>query len=283
MMQSADRGVSLDEIVQNSSIEIIPLKGAEEKAAMVPAGTPMSMTCSPRFGLSRTLDHVAAARRSGHRVVPHLAARMVEDRQQLRDFVRQVTDLGVDELFVIGGDGDEPVGKYREAAEVLQELGEFDHGLTRLGIGCYPEGHPKVEDDVLFDALSRKQQYADYMVSQLCFDARALATWIRSARDRGIALPLRIGIAAPLQIRKLIELSVKIGVGQSLRFLSKQHGMVGNLLLGRAYEPMDLLLALRQEISFADVSVEGLHLFSFNQVEATLAWLSRTSDTEKAG
>jgi methylenetetrahydrofolate reductase (NADPH) len=283
MVQSADRGVSLDEIVQNSSIEIIPLKGAEEKAAMVPAGTRMSMTCSPKFGLARTLDHVAAARRSGHEVVPHLAARMVGDRQELRDFVRRITDLGVDELFVIGGDGDEPVGKFSEAAEVLQELGEFDHGLSRLGIGCYPEGHPKIADDALFDALSRKQQYADYMVSQLCFDARALAGWLRSARDRRVTLPLRIGVAAPLQIRKLLELSVKIGVGQSLRFLSKQHGMVGNLLLGRTYEPMDLLLALQQEVSFTDFSVEGLHLFSFNQVDATLAWLSRTAETEKAG
>jgi methylenetetrahydrofolate reductase (NADPH) len=282
-VQPADWGTSLDDIVLNSSIEIIPLKGAEEKVAIVPTDTTVTITCSPKFGLSRTLDHVAMACRSGHRVVPHLAARMVDDRQELRDFVRRITDLGVDDLYVIGGDGAEPVGRFREAAEILQELGEFDHGLSRLGISCYPEGHPKIAEDALFDALLRKQQYADYMVSQLCFDASAMVGWLRSARDRGVTLPLRIGVAAPLQIRKLIELSVKIGVGQSVRFLSKQHGLVGNLLLGRAYEPMDLLLAIRKEISFDDLSVEGLHLFSFNQVEATLDWLSRTSGAEKAG
>ncbi|MFG3137644.1 methylenetetrahydrofolate reductase [Streptomyces sp. NPDC048211] len=276
MAQSADPGILVDGIVRRSSIEIIPLKGAQEKAAAVPAGTTISVTCSPRFGLSRTLDHVAAACRSGHRVVPHLAARMVEDRRALREFVRTVTDLGVDEMFVIGGDGEKPAGRFGEAAEILEELGEFDHGLTRLGIGCYPEGHPKVADDVLFDALLRKQSYADYMVSQLCFDGAALAGWLRTARERGIRLPLRIGVAAPLQIRKLIELSVRIGVGQSVRFLSKQHGMVGSLLLGRAYEPMDLLHAVHDDISFADFSVEGLHLFSFNQVDVTLDWLSRT-------
>ncbi|PPS90815.1 methylenetetrahydrofolate reductase [Streptomyces sp. MH60] len=283
MAHSADPELSVDELVRNSSIEIVPLKGAQEKVDAVPVGTTVSVTCSPRFGLARTLDHVAAACRSGHRVVPHLAARMVEDRAALRDFVRGVTDLGVEELFVIGGDGEKPVGRFSEAAEILEELVEFDHGLSRIGVGCYPEGHPKIADDVLFEALLRKQQHADYMVSQLCFDASALAGWLRSARERGVTLPLRMGVAAPLQIRKLIELSVKIGVGQSLRFLSKQHGMVGNLLLGRAYEPLDLLLAVREEISFTDLSVEGLHLFSFNQVDTTLDWLYRASGVEKAG
>ncbi|MFG2357379.1 methylenetetrahydrofolate reductase [Streptomyces sp. NPDC048521] len=283
MVRPAGRGLTIDEIVRASSIEIIPLKDAEKKAAAVPTGTTVSITCSPKFGLSRTLDHVAAACRSGLRVVPHLAARMVEGRPHLRDFVRRVTDLGVEELFIVGGDGEEPVGAYSEALDILQELGEFDHGLTRLGIGCYPEGHPKIADERLFEVLSLKQHYADYMVSQLCFDAFALTGWLRSARERGITLPLRVGVAAPLQTRKLIELSVKIGVGQSVRFLSKQHGMVGSLLLGRSYDPMDLLRAVQKEISFTELSVEGLHLFSFNQVDATLEWLFRATGTEKTG
>lgn len=166
MTHPTGRETSVDDIVRNSSIEIIPLKGAEEKAAVVPAGTTVTITCSPRFGLSRTLDHVEAACRSGHRVVPHLAARMVEDRRELREFIRRITDLGVDDLYVVGGDGEQPAGRFGEAGEILEELGEFDHTLKRLGVGCYPEGHPKIADETLFDALVRKQQYADYMVSQ---------------------------------------------------------------------------------------------------------------------
>lgn len=244
----------------------------------MPADRPLTITCSPKFGLERTLRHVASARRAGHRVVPHLAARMVGDRQELRSFVNQVVDLGVDDLYVVGGDGDLPVGPYSDALEILRDLAEFDHGLRRLGVGCYPEGHPKIDDEVLHEALLRKQQYADYMVSQLCFDSGALAGWLGSARAGGVTLPLRVGVAAPLQTRKLIELSLRIGVGQSVRFLSKQHGIVGNLLLGRAYEPLDLVTELSREISFIDAGVEGLHLFSFNQVEPTLGWLSRAGE-----
>ncbi|MFD5723352.1 methylenetetrahydrofolate reductase [Streptomyces sp. NPDC127036] len=275
--------MSLADVVRRSSIEIIPLKGAEGKLAGVPTRTSVSITCSPRFGLSRTLDHVEAASRSGLHVVPHLAARMVEGRQHLRDFVHRLNDLGVDELFVIGGDGEEPLGSFYEAADILRELKEFDHTLSRIGIGCYPEGHPKISEGALRDALQHKQQYADYMVSQLCFDASVLAGWLRAVRDSGILLPLRVGVAAPLQLRKLIELSLKIGVGQSVRYLSKQNGLIGNLVLGRSYEPMDLLLALQDEVSFGELSIEGLHLFSFNQVEATLDWLSSVSGGQKAG
>jgi methylenetetrahydrofolate reductase (NADPH) len=275
MVQVLDGEISIPDLVRTATVEVIPLKGAAEKVAAVPVDTTVTITCSPRFGLARTLEHVAAARATGHRVVPHLAARMVADERRLRDFVRRVTDLGVDDLYVIGGDAEEPVGGFTEASQVLQALRDFDHGLKRIGVGCYPEGHPSIPDDALFDALERKQPYADYMVSQLCFDAAALVGWLRTMRDAGIQLPLRIGLAAPLQTRKLIELSLKIGVGRSVRYLSKQNGFVGNLLLGRAYEPAQLLAEVGNKGSFLNLGVEGLHLFSFNQIEATVDWQAR--------
>jgi methylenetetrahydrofolate reductase (NADPH) len=281
MAQTADP--VFDRVLESSSIEVIPLKGADETVARMPVGTPVTITCSPKFGLDRTLEHVRRARHAGHHVVPHLAARMVADRRELRDFVTRIVDLGVDDLYVVGGDAVTPVGAFSEASQVLEELQEFDHGLTRLGVGCYPEGHPKIPQDLLLDALVRKQEYADYMVSQLCFDAGALVDWLQMVRATGVTLPLRVGVAAPLQTRKLVELSLKIGVGQSVRFLSKQHGIVGNLLLGRAYEPLDLVHELADRVSFDEQAVEGLHLFSFNQLEVTLDWLARARGTSPTG
>jgi methylenetetrahydrofolate reductase (NADPH) len=278
-MARINAGASVEDLVRSANIEVIPLKGAEEKVSAVPVGTTVTITCSPKFGLDRTLDHVAHARATGHRVVPHLAARMVKDQTELRDFVRKINDLGVDDLYVIGGDGDAPVGNFREASEILEALQEFDHGLTRIGVGCYPEGHPKVSDEALLDALRRKQQYAHYMVSQLCFDATAIVKWLAELRSSGIDLPLRIGLAAPLQTRKLVELSLRIGVGSSVGFLTKQHGFVGNLLLGRSYEPVELLHDIAEKISSDDMKIEGLHMFSFNQIDATVAWQLRSASS----
>jgi methylenetetrahydrofolate reductase (NADPH) len=112
------------------------------------------------------------------------------------------------------------------------------------------------------------------MVNQLCFDAAALLDWIRSTRQSGINIPLRIGLTAPLRIRKLVEMAVKIGVGPSVKFLTKQHGLVGGLL-GGSYEPADLLIDVLTAADVDELKIEGLHLFSFNQVDLTLDWLNR--------
>jgi methylenetetrahydrofolate reductase (NADPH) len=263
---------TVEELVTAANIEVIPLRGADEKAMAIPVASTITITCSPKFGLDRTLEHVIRARESGRRVVPHLAARMVEDEAQLQRFLEILSAVGVDDLYVIGGDGADPVGKFSEAFQILEAIQGLDHDLLRIGVGCYPEGHPNIPEDALIDALRRKQPYADYMVSQLCFDAAAFTCWLRTTREAGITLPVRIGVAAPVQTRKLIELSLKIGVGSSVKFLTKQHGFVGNLLLGRSYTPETLISPIVNEAGFDELGIEGLHLFSFNQVDATVEW-----------
>jgi len=268
----ADFDLWVRNLVWEANIEIIPLKGADQKVKAVPRGGTLTMTCSPKFGLDRTVEHVASAIASGYSVVPHLAARMVESDQHLRDFVSRVVDLGVTDLYVVGGDADTPLGKFFDAESVLMALREFDHGLSRLGVGCYPEGHPKIDSDELAGALRRKQEYADYMVSQLCFDPVALVNWLKTTRAQGITMPLRVGLAAPLKAAKLAELSVRIGVGQSLRYLTKQHGLIGNLVLGRNYAPEQLLIDMGPALMSPELNIEGVHLFSFNQIDATVDW-----------
>ena len=64
----------------------------------------------------------------------------------------------------------------------------------------------------------------------------------------------------------------KIGVGSSVKFLTKQHGFVGNLLLGRSYKPETLISQVVNDPGFVELGIEGLHLFSFNQIDATVEW-----------
>jgi methylenetetrahydrofolate reductase (NADPH) len=273
---------TVEQLITSANIEVIPLRGADDEAAAIPADTTITITCSPKFGLDRTLEHVARACERGHRVVPHLAARMVRDEKELQRFIDTLQALGVRDLYVIGGDGEQPVGQYAEAFDILEAIHGFDHGLLRIGVGCYPEGHPSIPDDALLDALHRKQQYANYLVSQLCFDAATFTSWLKTTRQAGITLPIRIGVAAPLQTRKLIELSLKIGVGSSVKFLTKQHGFVGNLLLGRSYAPEELIRQIVGDEDFNNLGIEGLHMFSFNQIHATVQWQRQFPDIADA-
>ena len=267
----------VEHLVGTADIEVIPLKGADQKLSVVPAGSIVTVTCSPRFGLERTLEHSARAAAAGYRVIPHLAARQVADEGALRAFVGRLDELGITDLYVIGGDADEPAGPYREAGDLLEALSGFPHGITSIGVACYPEGHPKISDAALAEALRRKQPYADYMVSQLCFDPEVLLGWLRATRSAGITLPLHLGLASPLKTRKLLELSLKIGVGSSLRYLTKQHGMVGNLLVGNSYRPEEFLRGLGEALLSEELAITAVHLFSFNQLDVTVDWQRRVA------
>jgi methylenetetrahydrofolate reductase (NADPH) len=207
--------------------------------------------------------------------VPHLAARQLASEQELRRFIGRLGELEISGLYLIGGDATPPAGPYDSALQVLEALQHIDHGLRRIGVACYPEGHPKISDAALTQALRDKQPFAAYMVSQLCFSPEALVSWLRRVRGQGITLPLHLGLAAPMQVSKLLTLGPQIGVGSSVRYLAKQHGFIGNVLKGGAYRPESLLLEMGDALTEPGLGIEGLHLFSFNQVEETVRWQQR--------
>jgi len=71
---------------------------------------------------------------------------------------------------------------------------------------------------------------------------------------------------------RLLATSLRIGVGESARFALKQKILAGKLLKSRRYEPNDLLLGLAPHLDDEALNIGGFYLFSFNQVEETLAW-----------
>jgi methylenetetrahydrofolate reductase (NADPH) len=269
-------------LVADADIEVIPLRGADEKLRAVPEGTTITVTCSAKLGLDRTLEYAGRAARAGFDVVPHLAARQLTGEEELRRFVGRLGELQITELYLIGGDATPPAGPYQESLQVLKALQHIDHGLRRIGVACYPEGHPKVSDAALAAALRDKQPYSAYMVSQLCFSPDVLVSWLRGVRAAGISLPLHLGLAAPMQVRRLLELGPRIGVGSSVRYLAKQHGFIGNVLKGGAYQPESLLLRMGDAITSGELGIERLHLFSFNQVDATVQWQQRIAGRPSA-
>ncbi|MHB1928626.1 MAG: methylenetetrahydrofolate reductase [Acidimicrobiales bacterium] len=262
-------------LVRDADLEVIPLKALLGQLPVIPTGTRVAITCSPKFGLERTLEHARAVTEAGYRCVPHVAARQVHDETELRAIVDRLRDLGVADLYVIGGDVQEPAGDFGGSAELLEALSGLDHGFERVGVACYPEGHPTIPDQVLWSDLLRKQPMARYMVSQVCFEASTILSWLGAARQRGVTLPLRISVAGPLRITKLLELSVRMGVGPSLAYLRKQHGLVGTVLRGGAYRPEELVEEVVREGGGEDLGIEGLHISTFNQLDAAVSWQQR--------
>jgi methylenetetrahydrofolate reductase (NADPH) len=136
-----------------------------------------------------------------------------------------MADGRLEDVFLIGGDATPPQGPYPSAVDLLPVICDHAHRPREIGIAGYPEGHPLVDPARLEEALDRKSAHADYITTQLCFNAEAVLAWVRETRDRGVELPVLVGVPGVVDRRRLLEISMRIGVGPSIAFLRKQRGL----------------------------------------------------------
>ncbi|MDE0653674.1 MAG: methylenetetrahydrofolate reductase [bacterium] len=270
----AERGARLG-LIEATNFEVIPLRSLDAALGDLPAASRVSVTASPAKGLEATLEITEGLLAGGHRAVPHISARLVRDPAHTRAIGSWLRAAEVEEIFLVGGDVVEPE-HYHDALSFLGDLLETDHGLRRVGVTAYPDGHPLIEPAVLHEALHAKQAalaeagLEGYCSTQMCFDAARIVDWLGGERRAGLTLPAHLGIAGVVDRARLLSIGVRLGIGQSLRYLRKNRRAVARLMTVPHYDPNDLLVPLSAHA--ADLGIRELHVFTFNQVAATAAW-----------
>jgi len=269
---TAANGPLLDRL-KRPRYELLPLNGIEDAVARhVPAEVKLTITASPSRGLDLTLELAERLRRRGYDVVPHLSARLIRDRSHLEEAIGRLEAADVREVFVIAGDPREPAGEFAGAAGLLSAMGELPGRFAEIGISGYPESHHLISDETTIAAMFEKEPMATYIVSQICFDTDVIATWVRRVRDRGTHLPIWIGIPGVIDNRRLLRISLKIGLGESARFLRAHRGWLARLARPRVYAPTRLLQRLAPTIAEPAARIGGLHVYTFNELERTESW-----------
>jgi methylenetetrahydrofolate reductase (NADPH) len=269
------RAASVARLLERSRFEVLPLDGIEEQVlAHVPRDVTLTVTASPTRGLEATLDLAERLRRHGYGVVPHLSARLVESRGQLAEIVERLSALAVGDVFVVAGDAPEPRGPFAGAASLLEALAADGHPFTAIGITGYPESHPLIDDEATVAAMFAKARHATYIASQVCFDPVVTAGWIEAVWARGTRLPVYVGVPGAVSRAKLLRVSTRIGIGDSLRFLRK-HGSFASRFLRGGFSPDPLIDGLGPLLDDPDGKVAGFHVFTFNDVADTEAWRRR--------
>lgn len=264
------------QLIDAMTFELIPLKSVDAAIADLPPNSPVSVTASPVKGLDATKALTDQIRDAGHRPIPHIAARLVEGPEHVDALASWLKTEGYTSLFCVAGDAEEPAGPYEGAHAFLEDLFARDHGLTSVGITSYPDGHALIPAEVCHEQLHAKQALladagvAGWASTQMCFDTDLIASWLRMERAHGFTLPVHLGIPGVVDRSKLMTMGVRLGVGASLRFLKKNRSAVTKLLAPGAYDPNDILEPLESELEA--LGIEALHVFTFNQVEATAAW-----------
>lgn len=253
--------------------ELIPLRDTLERAEALPDRSATTVTASPTHGIEATIDLCEGLVTRGHDATPHLAAHMFRDRQHLGDMLDRCRVAGITGAFVIGGDAKDR-GELHDGLALLRAMEDIGHPFSSVGVAGYPEGHPAIPEARLIEALLAKQEYATHVTTQMTFDATAIGSWIDRIRDVGITLPVHVGVPGAVRIRRLLRIAARIGVGGSLRYLRKNRQLI-RLLLRGTFTADTLLRSLGPALTDPHANITGLHVFTFNQVEETVAWQRR--------
>jgi methylenetetrahydrofolate reductase (NADPH) len=271
-MRNAATVRTMSRLLEQARYEVLPTATTEERVlAHVPVDVTVTVTASPSKGLGATFDLSERLSRAGYAVVPHVAARMVRDRHELAEICDRLTSAGISRVFVPGGDA-EPAGDYPDALALLEDLAALGRPFGHVGITGYPESHPTIDDDLTVQSMWDKRRYATHVVSNLSFDPALIRVWVRRMRGRGITMPLLLGIPGPVDRTKLLTMATKIGVGESTRFLAKHKRTFARLAAPGGFTGERFLEKCAPTLGEPNALVEGVHVFTFNQIEETEVW-----------
>lgn len=265
--------------LQGFSLEIgvHDLEALEQNRRLLPMGGRIYVNAVAGEGAEARITAAAQLTAYGYQPVPHIAARRMRTVKELDDYLAGfVQRAGVSEILVIGGDMIEPVGPYGDALGVITSGLPAKHGIRRIGIAGYPDGHPDIETTVLNRALEtklaacRKSAADPYIVTQFSFQARSIIDWCRAIHDKHPDLHIHAGIPGPAKLRTLMRFARICGVQSSMKKLlaNKKTGL--NLLRGAApWEQLEGIGKYRLETG-RPLSV---HLFTFGGLIETVSWL----------
>lgn len=250
----------------------------EALAGLLAPGAEVYLSTLPHVTLDRQIETARLVRAAGLTPVPHLAARYFASAKEVADFLeRVVAEAAVRQLLVVGGDLDPPRGAFASGFDVIDSgvLGAF--GIERVGIAGYPDGHPKIADPVLAEALDAKLDaaraagFAVEVVTQFCFQAGPILRWVERLHARRPDVPVRIGLAGPASFKALVRYALRCGVGMPMDGIGNKVAMASRLV--RSVSPGPIV----QELDAASVGRGATgrvsaHFFSFGGLERTARW-----------
>lgn len=248
-------------------------------ARLIPAGYTVYVAHTPKASLEDVARVALRLKDLGLAPSPHIVARRVTDPLALRRVLDRLAGAGIGQILLVAGDRAEPGNRFNSTAELLESGVVTDAGIQRVGVAGHPEGHPAVADEVLWQALQRKQSFAArhglhmHIATQFGFDTRALAHWEQGLKAHDICLPVHAGVAGPTPFLKLLKYAAHCGVGASLKAVSGNPLSFSKLphFVTKADEM--LIGVYRAKQGTVDSRIFAPHFFAFGGVLATARWL----------
>ena len=251
----------------------------EAAAGVIPAGTRIHITFLDNEDLAMRVNAAAAVRRLGFTPVPHISARRLRSQAELEEFLTALRAVDATEtVFAVGGDPPVPLGPYEDSLALIDSGLLQQYGVKHVSIGGYPDGHPDIPADVLWAALEQKSaalaklQLPGAVLTQVEFDADRVLSWLAEVRQRGVELPVRVGVPGPTSIKGLLGFASRLGISTS-HTIARRYGFSMTNLLGKA-GPEAFLRGLEDGLDPAAHGVVLLHFYTFGGFKGTAEWIA---------
>ena len=277
---SAQQRSSLRALLENQSIEITPAQAGDTGLAdYLPQGSRVFVPWLPGADEDATIIAAIELRHQGKTPVPHITVRRIRNLASLGNLLRCLHDeAGVDEVLIVGGDVAAPKGPFEAAVDVLESDVLLANGISRVGVGGYPEGHPAISDPDLFNALLRKPAVADgleaFVVTQFAFTAAPVIAWLEYVRAAGLRLPVHVGVPGPARIGTLMRYARMCGVSSSMKmFVRHGRGLASTACVSNPNRMVRDLAGYCAE--HPDSGMGPVHLYPFGGLTRTADWVSK--------
>ena len=252
-----------------------------ELVQRLPTGMRVYVAHPPKASLEDVVRVALHAQAAGFTASPHLVARRLPSERALRDALARLREHGIEQVLLVAGDLDRPLGPFSSTLEVIASGALQEVGLKRVGFAGHPEGHPAVDHAQLISALRAKQQFAErsgiavHIVTQFGFNPEGVCAWERMLMQEKIALPVHVGIAGPTSLTKLLKFAVRCGVGTSVNSLRRSPAAVAGLA-GFAIGCEQMLLGLlKGRAAYPGSRLIQPHVYALGGALASAEWLNR--------
>ena len=269
----------LKNFLNNFSIEVTPRAVAkiENLSELIPTGTLVYIAHIEGTPIEEMVKTAKKINEQGYATMPHFPARIIKDKKTLKQWISKYqNEANVKSALLLGGGVNKPYGEYDSSIQLIEsEL--FDlAGFEKLYIAGHPEGNKDIDPDGstknIDQALSWKNEYknrtdADMAITtQFCFDSKTVINWANDIKNKGVDIPIHIGIAGPAKLQTLLRYSIECGVGASIKILQKRALDLTKLLL--PYKPTSIINELAEYKSInSDFNIEKVHFFPLGGIK----------------
>ena len=221
----------------------------------------------------------------GYEVIPHLPARTVKNNKILEKYIGELADeAGCSKILIIGGGGNQ-AGEISSTMDVLKTdlLSKFN--FKSVGVAGHPEGSPDISKNALDLAIIEKNKFSlnvdfkMYLATQFFFEAKSLIDWEKHLNTINNKLDIHAGIPGPASIKTLINYARSCGIGNSLRFLTKQAFNLTKLATLNTPDKLIYDLANYVETN-KSTNLKNIHFYAFGGMKKTSEWLNHLNDSE---